>query len=225
MEQKNSNTENLVEDNLRLVHSLCRRFVGKGIEYEDLYQIGCTGLVKAAKGFDKTRGIMFSTYAVPVILGEIKRIFRDGGDIKVSRGLKELNMKIMRVKNNLELNLNREATISEIAEELSVSPEEVTEALCACQSTLSLTKTSGDEETEELDVATENEEDRLNEKITIDMAIEKLDIAEQNLIKCRYYKSLTQTETAKVLSISQVQVSRNEKRILKKLKTIIELGA
>jgi len=224
MEQTNFEINSLAQENLLLVRSLCKRFVGKGIEYEDLYQIGCVGLMKAAKGFDKSRGLAFSTYAVPVILGEIKRVFRDGGEVKVSRSIKELYIKILKVKSELELKYNREITINEIASALCVTKEEVSEALCACQTIVSLTKTDG-ESGEEIDVVAESDEDKLNEKITLDMAIEKLEIDEQNLIKCRYYRSLTQTETAKVLSLSQVQVSRNEKKILKKLKTIIEVGA
>jgi len=224
MEQKDSKISRLAEENLLLVRMLCKRFTGKGIEYEDLYQIGCTGLVKAAKNFDESRGLKFSTYAVPVILGEIKRVFRDGGEVKVSRSVKELNMKITKIKAQLENELGREITVSEIAQALSVSKEDVAEALCACRNTLSLTKTE-DEDYPQFDVSVESGEETLAEKITVDMAINKLSQDEQNLIKCRYFKALTQTETARVLSLTQVQVSRNEKKILKKLKTIIELGA
>ena len=120
--------DSFIESNLPLVHSLCKRFVGRGIEYDDLYQAGCIGLIKAADGFDESRGLCFSTYAVPVILGEIRRMFRDGGSVKVSRSLKELSLKISRVKPLLELKLSREPTVGELAAELCVTPEEITEA-------------------------------------------------------------------------------------------------
>ena len=128
---KEDRREQIVSENLRLVNHLCKRFTGRGIEYDDLYQAGCVGLVKAADAFDENLGFRFSTYAVPVILGEIRRLFRDGGSVKVSRSLKELYLKITKEKQKLEYKLNREPTVSEIACALRVSAEEVTEAISA----------------------------------------------------------------------------------------------
>lgn len=217
------NNEELVSSNLRLVSSLSSRFIGRGIEYDDLFSAGCVGLVKAAKGFDGTRGVMFSTYAVPVILGEIKRLFRDGGDVKISRSIKELYIKAVKIKDKLENELSREVTVKEIADEMKLTTEEITEAFCACRATVSLTVSDDDGE-KELDVA-DNIDEKLTEKINIKMAIDKLDEREQKIIKFRYFGALTQSETAKKLSMSQVQVSRAEKKALKKLKNILEPGA
>ncbi len=221
MQQKSD--EKLVNENIRLVSSLCTRFTGRGIEYDDLFSAGCVGLVKAAKGFDENRGIRFSTYAVPVILGEIRRLFRDGGDVKVSRSIKELYLKAVRVKENLENELSREVTLKEIADRMNVPYEDISEAFCACRVTVSLT-VSDDEGERELDVA-DNTDETITEKINIKMAIDKLDQKEQNLIRFRYFAALTQSETAEKLSMSQVQVSRAEKRALQKLKKILDPGA
>ncbi len=222
METKNRNA--LASENMRLVSSLCKRFTGKGIEYDDLFGAGCVGLCKAAKGFDETRGIMFSTYAVPVILGEIKRLFRDGGEVKVSRSVKELYLKASAVKEKLEAELSRDATLNEIALEMGESLENITEAFCACRAPVSLTAETDDGEIQ-TDIADSFSEEKLAEKITVKSAVEKLGEKEKNLIKFRYFEALTQTETAKRLSMSQVQVSRAEKNALKKLKQILEKGA
>lgn len=210
-----------IESNLGLVHSLCKRFVGRGIEYDDLYQAGCMGLVKAVDAFEEGRGLMFSTYAVPVILGEIRRMFRDGGAVKVSRSIKELSLKIAKQRQQLEQTLCREPTVSELAEALGVSCEEVTEAICASQPTVSLTY-EGDDGTEEIDLPTRSVEDELSDKLVIDSALLKLDENERKIIKCRYYEYMTQKTTARQLNMTQVQVSRAEKRILKKLRGIID---
>ncbi|MBQ8267292.1 MAG: sigma-70 family RNA polymerase sigma factor [Clostridia bacterium] len=212
--------DRFIESNLPLVHSLCKRFVGRGIEYDDLYQAGCVGLVKAADGFDETRGLCFSTYAVPVILGEIRRLFRDGGTVKFSRSLKELSLKLTRVKSQLELKLSREPTVSELAAELGVTPEEVTEAISASQATVSLTY-EGEDGVCETDVAVAGPEDLLTNKLLLQRAFKHLDDTEQQIIHCRYFEYLTQNETAKRLNMSQVQVSRAEKKILLKLRATI----
>lgn len=212
--------DNFIESNLPLVHSLCKRFVGRGIEYDDLYQAGCVGLVKAADGFDETRGLCFSTYAVPVILGEIRRLFRDGGSVKVSRSLKELSLKLARVKAQLELKFSREPTVSELAAELGVTPEEVTEAQSAAMPTVSLTYES-DDGVCEVDVAVAGPEDLLTNKLLLQRAFKHLDDIEQQIIRCRYFEYLTQNETAARLGMSQVQVSRAEKKILLKLRSAI----
>lgn len=212
--------DSFIESNLPLVHSLCKRFVGRGIEYDDLYQAGCVGLIKAADGFDETRGLCFSTYAVPVILGEIRRLFRDGGSVKVSRSLKELSLKLTRVKAQLELKLSREPTVSELAAELGVTPEEVTEAQSAALPTVSLTYES-DDGVCEADVAVAGPEDLLTNKLLLQRAFRHLDDTEQQIIRCRYFEYLTQNETAARLGMSQVQISRAEKKILLKLRSAI----
>lgn len=212
--------DQFIESNLPLVHSLCKRFVGRGIEYDDLYQAGCVGLVKAADGFDQSRGLCFSTYAVPVILGEIRRMFRDGGSVKVSRSLKELSLKVTRVKSQLELKLSREPTISELATELQVAPEEIIEAQSAAMPTVSLTYES-DDGINEMDISVSGPEDLLTNKLLLEHAFKALDITEQQIIRCRYFDYLTQNETAAKLGMSQVQISRAEKKILLKLRGAI----
>ncbi|MBO5746418.1 MAG: sigma-70 family RNA polymerase sigma factor [Clostridia bacterium] len=209
-----------ISKNLGLVHSCCSKFRGKGIEYDDLFSAGCLGLLKAANGFDETRGLMFSTYAVPVILGEIKRMFRDGGSVKVGRTLKELSLKVVRENERLSKVLNREPTVGEIAESLSVTPESVTEALCAAQPTMSLTL-DNDEGTSEFDIAVEGENEKLLEHISLKEVLSALPDMDRKLIILRYYKSKTQTETAVLLGMTQVQVSRKERAILLKMRQML----
>ena len=212
--------ELFIAENLALVHSLCARFRGRGIEYEDLYQAGCVGLIKAANGFDESRGLQFSTYAVPVILGEVRRLFRDGGAVKVSRTLKELNLRITRERTHLETTLSREPTVGELAERLCVSAEEITEAISASQPTVSLTY-ENDDGTEQLDIPTPDGTTQLDSRIMLDSAMMQLSDTERLIIRYRYYDYLTQNETAERLSMTQVQVSRAEKKILGKLRLII----
>ena len=169
----------LVEDNVRLVHSCCKRFVGRGIEYDDIFQVGCIGLLKAADGFDETRGLCFSTYAVPNIIGEIKRMFRDTGAIKVSRSVKELSLKVQREKELAEKN-GEEITVTTLSKQLGVSPEEIVEALDASRQILSLTYES-DEGTHELQLPTESHENEICSKILIDQALSNLNREEQQI--------------------------------------------
>ena len=217
---KSKEREELINANLRLVHHLCKRFVGRGIEYDDLFGAGCVGLVKAADAFDQSLGFKFSTYAVPVVLGEIRRLFRDGGSVKVSRGVKELSLKIIRQKEILERKLSREPTVFEIAKALDVSPEEVALAQNAAQPAVSLTMLSEDGE-RQMDLPTVSEESETENRILIDNAVSKLSPEEQMVIKLRYFGQFTQEETAKKLSMTQVSVSRAEKKILLKLRTLI----
>lgn len=212
--------DSFIESNLPLVHSLCKRFIGRGIEYDDLYQAGCIGLIKAVDGFDESRGLCFSTYAVPVILGEIRRMFRDGGSVKVSRSLKELSLKVTRAKSVLELKLSREPTINELSAELGVTPEEITEALSAAMPTLSLTYES-DDGINEMDICVSGPEELLTDKLLLQRAFRHLDNTEQQIIRYRYFEYLTQNETAARLGMSQVQISRAEKKILLKLRNVI----
>jgi len=212
--------DSFIENNLGLVHSICKRFVGRGIEYDDLYQAGCIGLIKATDAFEEERGLMFSTYAVPVIMGEVRRLFRDGGAVKVSRSVKELSFHINRKRETLEQKLNREPTVSEIAAELGVSAEAVTEAICASQNTVSLTY-DGEDGIKETDLPTESPEDEISDRLVIEQAFKYLDETEQKIIVCRYYKYMTQSNTAKTLNMTQVQVSRAEKKILLKMRGVI----
>ncbi len=215
-----SSRDSFIESNLPLVHSLCKRFIGRGIEYDDLFQAGCVGLIKATDGFEADRGLCFSTYAVPVILGEIRRMFRDGGSVKISRSLKELSLKTMRVKSALELKLSREPTVSELAFELGVNPEDITEALSAAQPTLSLTYDSEDG-VKDTDIPVDGPEELLSDKLLLERALKYLEPNERLIIKFRYFELLTQNETAKKLNMSQVQVSRAERKILIKLRNAI----
>ncbi len=209
--------EKLIEENLGLVHSCCHRLTGRGIEYEELYSAGCLGLCKAAKGFDPALGNAFSTYAVPVILGEIRRLFRDGGSVKVSRSLKELSLKIGRITPLLAERLGHPPTPKELAEALQVSPEQIVEATCATQPVLSLTRNE-EEETGEWDVAVESHEERFCNGYALGQMLGRLPPEERELITLRYFKGLTQTVTAGLLGCTQVQVSRRERQILKKLR-------
>ena len=214
----NKTDNKFIQDNLGLVHSLAGRFKGRGIEYEELYAAGCEGLVKAANGFDKSRGLQFSTYAVPVILGEIKRLFRDGGTVKVSRGLKELSLKAARVQEKIRKE-GREPRLSEIADELGVSIEQAGEAVCAALPPVSLTPREDDES--ELQIPVPPEQAKLTDKIALSQCMALLTEEERSIITLRYWKNRTQREIGLVLGLSQVQVSRKEKRALKKLREML----
>ena len=213
-------TDEFIEENLGLVHSLAHRFKGRGIEYEELYSAGCMGLVKAAKGFDESRGLKFSTYAVPVIMGEIKRLFRDGGTVRVSRSIKELSLKITRYKDDC-IKKGKEPTISELADYFEVSAEQITEAISASQPALSLT--TGDEENggNEFDLPVEPPQAKATELIALGQCLSTLDPVDRRLIYLRYWKGLTQSETGKQTGMTQVQFSRREKRILEGLREMM----
>ena len=209
--------EKLIEENLGLVHSCCHRLTGRGIEYEELYSAGCLGLCKAAKGFNPALGNAFSTYAVPVILGEIRRLFRDGGSVKVSRSLKELSLKIGRITPDLSKDLGRPPTPLELSQALQVSPEQIIEATCATRPVLSLTR-NDDEEESQWDVLVESHEEAFCNGYALRQMLSRLPHEEQELITLRYFKGLTQTVTAQRLGCTQVQVSRRERQILRKLR-------
>lgn len=211
------NREEFIKENLGLVHSICRRFSGRGIEYDDLYQAGCMGLVKAFDAYDFELGYAFSTYAVPVIMGEVRRLFRDGGAVKVSRSIKELNFKILKANEILRQSLNREPTVNEIANHLSVDASDVTEALCATQSPVSLTL-ENDDGISEMDLPVIDHQDEINNKILIETAARELNETERLIIKYRYFDLFTQSKTANLLNMTQVQVSRAEKKILLKMR-------
>ena len=212
-------SESLVQENAGLIWSVARRFVGRGTETEDLYQLGCLGFLKAVEGFDLAYGTQFSTYAVPKIAGEIRRFLRDDGTIKVSRGIKEQAATIRTARAKLTLEMNREPTIQEISLETGFTPEEIAMAETATAATESIQRESGEEGFTLEDVLTDTEsEERMVEKIALRQAVEALPERERLVIQLRYYHGQTQQRAAKVLSVSQVQVSRIEKRALEMLR-------
>ena len=206
------NKDEFAKSHLGLVHSLCSRFTGKGIEYDELYSAGCLGLAKAINNFDDSRGLQFSTYAFPVIMGELKRLFRDGGAVKVSRSLKELSLKINKLNNESELKNGRELSVSELAEKLGVAPEKIAEAVCSAQPTVSIN--SEDENAAEPEIRSPDIQYEITERLSLAAAIESLEENDKKIINLRYYRSKTQVETAKILNMTQVQISRREKKIL-----------
>lgn len=198
-----------------LVHSCCKHFRNKGIEYEELFSAGCLGLAKALEKFDEKRGLQFSTYAVPVIMGEIKRLFRDGGSVKVSRTLKELALKIGRLNNDYRTKNGRDMSVSQLARELEVSEEKICEAISCTRSPLSLTAEYDEDGNPQLDIPVEDSQEALTEKLSLQQAISQLDERDRKIIFLRYYQNKTQTQTATQLAMTQVQVSRQERKILK----------
>lgn len=212
------NKAEFVERNVGLVRSLVPRFLGRGIEYDDLFQAGCVGLMKAAEHFDPDRGFKFSTYAVPVILGEMRRLFRDGGAVKVSRSLKELSMKAVRLSEKIEMETGEAPSISELATQLGVTPERCAEALNAAVQPLSLTN---DEDSGETDVPVDSPEEKIADRLALQQVIKTLSDADQRLLEYRYFGNQTQVETAKRLGISQVQVSRREKKLLLYMRSLL----
>lgn len=203
--------DGLVTENMGLVHLCARRFMGRGIDYEDLFQAGCVGLVKAAENFDAGRGVRFSTYAVPVILGEIRRLFRDGGAMRVSRGLRELAQKAQKAEEALSESTGQTPTVEEIARELDVTVEKAALALGALRRPMSLT---GGEEGEQVEIPVEDPEEKTAERLTLHELIRNMEEQDQRLIVCRYFRGMTQTKTAELLGMTQVQVSRREKKLL-----------
>lgn len=208
----------LASDNMSLVHACAAKFRNRGVEYDDLFGAGCVGLVKAANGFDESLGFAFSTYAVPVILGEIKRIFRDGGAVKVSRALKEKARNAVAVKEKLGDELGREPTICEIADALSLDVSQTAELLLAAMPPLSLTAADDEGENKELSVPITGEEERISEQLDLKNCLCNLNEGDRMLIEMRFFKGQTQSDVARSLGMSQVQVSRREKVILSELR-------
>lgn len=209
--------DEFVRRNLGLVHSCANRFRGRFIEYDDLFSAGCVGLLKAIEGFDESRGLMFSTYAVPAILGEIKRLFRDGGAIKVSRSLKELSLKVVRERDRFSKENFKEPTVSELSYILGVSEEDIVEAINVSIPPMSLT-VNDDEGESQLDIPVTVIDDKITDVISLEEVINSLEEIDRQLITLRYYKNKTQTQTATILGMTQVQVSRREKKLLMKLR-------
>lgn len=219
----NGATEALVEENTGLIWAVARRFMGRGTEPDDLYQLGCLGFLKAVEGFDLEYGTQFSTYAVPKIAGEIRRFLRDDGAVKVSRSLKEQSAVIKSTRNRLTSALGREPTIQEISRQTGFSPEEIALAETATAATESIQRETGDEGFSLENVLTDTEsEERMVEKIALRQAIEALPERERMVVQLRYFHSLTQQRVAKMLDVSQVQVSRIEKKALGLLRELME---
>ena len=215
--------DSLITQNTGLVHSVVRRFAGRGHDAEDLFQIGCIGLIKAAQKFDMTFGVKFSTYAVPMIMGEIKRFLRDDGIIKVSRSLKETAAKAMRIQEELTAQNGVEPSLKEIADRMQITPQELAAALDAGAKPESLYATvdNGTREgiplLEKLENGTDYEGE-ITTRLAIRQMLGEFEEREQRLLVMRYFKQKTQTQVARVLGISQVQVSRIEKKLLLKMR-------
>ena len=215
-------TETLVTENSGLIWSVARRFVGRGTELDDLYQLGCLGFLKAVEGFDLEYGTQFSTYAVPKISGEIRRFLRDDGAVKVSRSIKEQAATIRSARNHLSAALGREPTIQEISRQTGFSPEEIALAETATAATESIQRETGEEGFSLENILTDTEsEERMVEKIALRQAIEALQDREKMVVKLRYFHCLTQQQVAKIMSVSQVQVSRIEKKAIASLRELL----
>lgn len=215
--------ETLILENTGLIWSVARRFSGRGVEMDDLYQLGCVGFLKAVRGFDLSFGTQFSTYAVPKIAGEIRRFIRDDGAVKVSRGIKEKAVVIKVCRNDLLLKLDREPTLSEIAKQTGFTMEEIASVELATATVESIHQQTGEDGFSLEHILTDSDsEEAMLEKLSLRQAISRLPEREAKVIKLRYFHGLTQDRVAKVLSVSQVQVSRIEKKALTKLKAFLE---
>ena len=209
----------LVEENAGLIWSVVRRFTGRGVDAEDLYQLGCVGLLKAIDGFDERFGTRFSTYAVPKISGEIRRFLRDDGAVKVSRGVKEQAAQIRAARDALEQRNGREPTLSELARETGLEVEEIVLAQTVTGPTESLQRESGEDGFSlELVLGDYCVEERMLESVSLRAAIERLPERERQVIALRYFHGMTQQSCARVLHVSQVQISRLERRAIEKLR-------
>lgn len=209
----------LVEENLGLIWSIVKRYTRKGIDSDDLYQLGCLGFLKAVQGFNPQFGTQFSTYAVPKIAGEIRRFLRDDGMVKVGRGMKEQALVIHRARTQLTTDLGREPVLSELAQATGLTPEDIAAADLALSSVASLQAESGETGLSlESVVGSESPEEGMVERVALRTAIDRLPERQRKLILLRYFKGLTQDKTAKILGISQVQVSRLEKKSIQFLR-------
>ncbi|MBQ5608161.1 MAG: sigma-70 family RNA polymerase sigma factor [Oscillospiraceae bacterium] len=218
----NEARETMIVENSGLIWSVTRRFLGRGAEADDMYQLACLGFLKAVDGFDLNFGTQFSTYAVPKIAGEIRRFLRDDGAVKVSRGIKERAATIKVARNQLTNKLGREPTVSEISEITGFSSEDIAVAESATASIESIHQVTGDEGFTLENILTDTQsEEMLLEQMALRQAIEKLPEREATVIKLRYFHGLTQQRVSKVLDVSQVQISRIEKKALEKLRELM----
>lgn len=221
--------DTLFEENTGLIYSVARRFLGRGVEMEDLFQIGSIGLLKAVDKFDPAFEVKFSTYAIPMILGELKRFFRDDGMIKVSRSIKENQHRVYLAREKIEKELGREPSLKEIAEMLEMPPEEVAMTMDSAAEVESLYRTVYQSEGTDISLIDkipekENAEEHLLNRIFLEKILGKLESSDRKLLYMRYFQDQTQTQIAEQLGVSQVQVSRMEKRILKKLRSLYRDG-
>lgn len=221
--------DTLFEENTGLIYSVARRFLGRGVEMEDLFQIGSIGLLKAVDKFDPAFEVKFSTYAISMILGELKRFFRDDGMIKVSRSIKENQHRVYLAREKIEKELGREPSLKEIAEMLEMPPEEVAMTMDSAAEVESLYRTVYQSEGTDISLIDkipekENAEEHLLNRIFLEEILGKLESSDRKLLYMRYFQDQTQTQIAEQLGVSQVQVSRMEKRILKKLRSLYRDG-
>ena len=215
--------EDLITENAGLIWSVAKRFLGRGADADDLYQLGCLGFLKAVEGFDLNFGTQFSTYAVPKISGEIRRFLRDDGAVKVSRSIKEQAASIKSARNALLNALGREPTLQEISNQTGISPEDIAFAETATAATESIHREAGEDGfTLESVLSNTESEESMVEKISLRQAIDNLSDREATVIRLRYYHGLTQQRVSKVLDVSQVQVSRIEKKAITKLRQLME---
>ena len=209
-----------ITENIGLVHSIANRFRNRGADYDDLFQAGCVGLIKAVDNFDESKGFAFSTYAVPVIMGEIKRIFRDGGAIKISRSLKGKSIKVQAIRDKFLSKNLREPTVSELASLSGYDVEELSEILNIINPVVSINMLT-EEGSEEIDIPVDDS-DKMFDRLSLEQVMTTLTETERLLIEYRFYQGKTQCETAKILNVSQVQVSRKEKAILLKMRNKLD---
>ena len=210
-----------IEQNLKLAHACAHRFTGRGIEYDDLYAAGCVGLVKAADRFDESLGYQFSTYAVPVILGEIRQLFRSGGSVKLSRSLQELSARARKICDTYRMEHDEEITVAALAEELGVDVCQAAEALNASKAPLSLSGEDHGSDTHTVEVPVPSHEESLTERLSLLQAVAALKKEERQLVTLRYFQHKTQQQTAEKLGTTQVQVSRKEKKVLLKMRGML----
>lgn len=214
--------ELLLTENDKLIWSIVRRYTGRGVETEDLFQLGCIGFLKAVQSFDPAYGTQFSTYAVPKIAGEIRRFLRDDGAVKVSRGLKEQAMQLRAARERLAAGLNREPTLSELSAETGLSPEEIAAAETAASAVTSLQSETAEGLTLESVLGDQGIEGEIVETVSLRQAVEELEERERMVILLRYFRSFTQEQTARVVGVSQVQISRIERRAVEHLRKKLE---
>ena len=206
------------EENLGLVHLCANRFRNRGIEYEELYSAGCFGLLKAVKAFDTERGVQFSTYAVPVILGEIRRLFRDGGILHISRSLRERAMQVQKQQDLFEQENGRSPSLSELSQLAGCTVEECAEALCVTQVPLSLTRNATEDEEGQIEIPVDAEDRKIGDLLALRQMMAQLPKEDRMLLELRYFREMTQTKTAEILQITQVQVKKKKKKLLSKLR-------
>lgn len=219
MNNDRTNEDIKIEEHLKLVHSCCQRFRGRGIEYDDIFQSGCIGLTKAKNNFDFSKGVKFSTYAVPVILGEIKSLFRDNDNVKISRKIKDLALKIKIESENFYKFYGRDPNISELSDILKIDKFQIIEALECEKTIVSLdSPCEEDENFQRLEIPVPFDDEKISTAISINQALKNFVVKDKKLIYLRFFRGNTQSETAKSLGMTQVQVSRREKTILKILR-------